>query len=548
MTAAAAAAPGKLVILIDLSSLFWTAWHASGDQEVSAAQRITLENVRRCIGQNTDALVGICCDSGKSFRKELLPTYKANRPEKDHAVLGELDRLKVRLKADGYLLWEASGFEADDVIATNTEAAVALGHDVLICSADKDLLQLCGVGVRALRTHNWTEGGVAEVQAKFGVTPAMLGDWLALVGDKSDNVPGAPGIGPKRATDLLTRFGSLDTLYAELESDAAKVGTKFTTDALAASYEAVMLARRLVALRHDAPIDFRDIYQERRPVPLASGHITNMEDDDMAGDAIPISRGPGRAQEAPAPIDAGKTLEASKAAPAKSDATPAPTAAPAPEPEPTPATKGVAQPPDVVAEMDAAAPTRALTVMQAPQSFELALEPTSLGIAFKLGAKLYDSKLYLRFPTAEAITAVIMRGREMGLPALTALDSFHVIEGKPAPHAHLIVALAKQHPDCEYFRLVHSDAKYAEYETKHRDDPEPTSHRYTIQDAVDAGLCLIDVIPRTAGPKEKDARCNWDKRRSEMLRKTAAVQLVRIVYPDRAMGLYSSEELGGEGA
>ncbi|HEY6875578.1 MAG TPA: 5'-3' exonuclease H3TH domain-containing protein [Candidatus Dormibacteraeota bacterium] len=512
MTAAVATEPQPLVILIDLSSLFWTAWHASGAQEVSAAQRITLENVKRCIGQNDDALVAICCDSGRSFRKDLLPTYKAQRPEKDHASLGELDRVKERLRADGYLLWEAPGFEADDVIATNVEAARALGHDVLICSADKDLLQLVGPGVRALRTHTWTEVGEKEVTERFGVPPAKLGDWLALVGDKSDNVPGAPGIGDKRATALLVKFNNLDALFYTLEADRASVGTKFITDSLDANYDAVMLARKLVALRDDAPIDFRDIYKERRPQPLASNPEVNMETDDMDDESIPISKGPG----APA----------------------------APVAEPAKETAG--KPIDVVAEMDAPAPTKALTVMPTqPQSFELALEPTSLGVAFKLGAKLYDSRLYVRFGTPEAITAVIMRGREMGLPALTALDSFHVIEGKPAPHAHLITALAERHPDCEYFMLVSSDNKAAEYETKHRRHPRAIRHKYTVQDAIDAGLCTAEIAPRPP-MGQKDSRSNWDKRRAEMLRKTCAVQLVRIAYPDRAMGLYSIEELGGD--
>jgi hypothetical protein len=178
--------------------------------------------------------------------------------------------------------------------------------------------------------------------------------------------------------------------------------------------------------------------------------------------------------------------------------------------------------------------------------FELALEPISLGVAFKLGQQLYASRLYTRFLTPEAITAVIIRGREMGIPALTALDVFHVIEGKPAPHAHLIIAQAERHPDCEYFMLLHTDNERATYETKNRKHPKPIQHTYTIQDAIDAGLCRAEIEPRTAGPKEKDARGQWDKRRAEMLRKTAGVQLVRIAYPSAAMGLYSVEELGGE--
>src|SRR6185369_339304 len=91
-----------------------------------------------------------------------------------------------------------------------------------------------------------------------------------------------------------------------------------------------------------------------------------------------------------------------------------------------------------------------------------------------------------------------IRGREMGYPALTSLDMFHVIEGKPSLTANAIQALAESIPDCVYLRPVHSDAKYAEWETRHRKHPEPVRHKYTIEDAVAAGLCGLEIVPRTA--------------------------------------------------
>jgi hypothetical protein len=133
----------------------------------------------------------------------------------------------------------------------------------------------------------------------------------------------------------------------------------------------------------------------------------------------------------------------------------------------------------------------------------------------------------------------------MGMGALTALDSFHVIEGKPAPLAHLIVARAKAHPDCEYFRFVGGDDTYAEYQTKNRNNPSPTTLKFTIEQARISGLAPRD--PRKDRPSQgKDDRGNWEKRPSEMLRKTCAVQLARIEYPDAALGLYSAEEMGLE--
>lgn len=518
MSTAAVATEGqqaeKDVLLIDLSSLFWAAWHSSGEDEISQARRRTLEGVQRCIGDTTDKLVAICCDSGRSFRKDLLPEYKANRPEKDHSTLNELNQVIAKLRDDGFRLWQAPGFEADDVIATACRRAVKLGHHVIIASADKDLLQLVGPKVTTMRTHNWTTMALADVQDRFGIGPELVGDWLALVGDASDNIKGAPGVGAKTATALLTKHGSLDKMFATLARDPASVGTPGVVRSLQQNVDVVKLARKLVELRDDAPIDFAEIYE-----PLPKATATNLEATDMDE---PDS----------------EYVEPAKPA-ANGTATPAPAAA-APVAPPPPATQ-----PSAANEMVASQPAVTGQIM-APGAYELALEPTSLGVAFKLGQALYASRLYARFPTAEAITAVIVRGREMGLGALTSLDVFHIIEGKPAPHAHFIISLGERHPDCEYFQLLHTDNEYAEYETKNRRHKSPIKHRYTIQDAVDAGLCGKEIAPRTAGPDEKDRRGNWDKRRAEMLRKTCGVQLVRIVYSSAALGLYAVEELGGE--
>lgn len=505
------------VLLVDLSSLFWAAWHSSGEDEISQARRRTIEGVQRCIGDLNPAttLVAICCDSGRSFRKDLHPEYKANRPEKDHSTLNELNQVIEKLRADGYRLWQSKGFEADDVIATACREAVKRGHHVIIASADKDLLQLVSPTVTALRTHNWTTMDLAAVRDRFGIEPALIGDWLALVGDASDNIKGAPGVGAKTATTLLAKHGSLDAMFAKLKTEPTSVGTPAVVRSLQANVDVVELARKLVELRADAPIDFDEIYT---PIPRATQSVAEATDMDEPD---------------PEYVDAPKPNANGTAAPQPAAAAPA-DAPLAPPP---------AAPPSAAQEMVASSP--ALTVMP-PGTYELALEPTSLGVAFKLGQALYASRLYSRFPTAEAITAVIVRGREMGLGALTSLDVFHIIEGKPAPHAHFIISLGERHPDCEYVQLLHSDNEYAEYETKNRKHKAPIKHRYHIDDAVDAGLCGKAILPRTAGPDEKDRRGNWDKRRAEMLRKTCAVQLIRIAYPSAALGLYSIEELGGE--
>lgn len=217
------------------------------------------------------------------------------------------------------------------------------------------------------------------------------------------------------------------------------------------------------------------------------------------------------------------------------------------------------QPTDPTAPTSApdSAPAPAVVVEQPTQSTAIAtvptagatvawqhgLEPTSLAVASKLANALANSRLYARFPNADAILAVIIRGRELGLGAMTALDVFHVVEGRPVPHAHLIVARAESHPDCEYIRMVSSTDEAATYETKHRSHAAPTTLTYTLAQAQQAGRAPAKLRTRAEVQGDRDTRGQWEKMPAEMLRKTCAVQLVRIVYPSAALGLYAVEEL-----
>lgn len=500
----AAAAPEKLreVLLIDLSGLFWSAYHATSSGPVSEATSITLAQVRRCIGDG-DKLVAVCCDSGRSFRKELYPAYKANRPERDAAAYGELDKVKARLRRDGLLLWEADGFEADDIIATASAAAWGIGHPVLIASADKDLLQLVGDGVKALRTHSadWKVADAPDVVAKFGVRPAQLGDWLALVGDPGDNIPGAHGVGAKTATALLTKYETLANLYAALDRNE-KVATPFVTESLKNHRAVVAQGRALIALRADAPITFEDIYAERKPQPLAKVERENMDDDGPN-----LSPGPGPA----APPEPAQQKTTDAIPPIQT-----PTDAPVPDMD--------AKPTNGNGHVE--------TALAIYQPFERGLEPQTIGKAMVLAQSLYDSRLYERFKSAEAIHAVIIRGREMGLGALTALDVFHVIQGRPVPWAWFMIARAMEDPDCEYLYEVESSATSATWETKNRRNPKPQRLTYTFQEAQAAKLVVRDSA--------------WEKNPSDMVTKTAGLKLARRVYPRAVIGLTAIEELGAD--
>ncbi len=489
------------VLLIDLGSIFWPAWFSSVKEELSAAHDRSVNQVRRMREGYPDSLVAVCCDSPASFRKELEPTYKANRPPRDSAAFEQLRLVKETLAKDGLLLWEAEGFEADDVLATACRAAVAAGHEVVVASADKDLTQLVEYGV------TWASPKTGElltrdgVRAKFGVWPEQMRDYLAICGDTSDNVRGVQGVGPKGAAKLLEEYATLEQVMAAVVAPRSKpVATLSIDEKLKAALEWMPVTVKLVSLRYDVPIVWEQIYELREVQPITKGEAMGIEDAEYENEET----------EAPA-------AEAATPEPAE----PATDSAPA-APPPRPAQTQIVQ-------------SRPVAAALAPPSWDLALEPTTLGLAYKLAVDLFNSRLYSRFPSAEAVFAVIIRGREMGLGALTSLDLFHIVEGKPAPHAHFIIARAKASHECDYLEFVGGDSTYAEWEGQSKRGAllkrEPVKLRYTIDQAKRANMI------KSGG--------NWEKRPDEMLRKTAGVQLARLIAPGATMGLYSQEELGG---
>lgn len=498
MTAAAVPQTAREVLLIDLSAIFRAVYHVNADQPLSVAFQGTLDGVRRCMN-NRNALVAICCDGKGNWRKELAPSYKAHREAQPESMYDILDRVKARLKADGLLLWECPGFEADDLLATATDAAVMAGHEVTICSHDKDVLQLLKPEyVRMLKTSTWETVDYEAMVAKFGVTPGQFTDWLALTGDASDGVAGVPGVGPKTASELLKAHNSIEGIYDAMAKGTIELKGK-KLEALQQNIPQLELARKLVALRYDAPIDFSSIYETREPARLTE------EDPDMDAEDAEFS------DPAISPPPPKANGSAPKPVPVITEVKPD-----APPPQP---------------EESTALATQAISVVQVP--YEQQLEPNSIGTAYKLAKGLFESRLYARFPNAEAIWAVIIRGRELGLGALTALDSMHLIEGKPYPSAHLLIALAKKHPDCAWFQYVSGDAKQATWSTQNKRNPKPTTVTYTIEMAQAAGL-----LEKANGP--------WNKHRESMLAKMCGVRLCRLEYPDSILGLLSSDEMGVE--
>jgi 5'-3' exonuclease len=266
------------VLLIDFSNFWWREYHANGDAPQMARQRVR-ESIDRAAGALSGALTFVCLDEGRSFRKELDPAYKAQRPEQDAVVLAEMHRTEGALRLAGYKVIGAEGFESDDVMATLATRASASGYEVVIATADKDLMQLLSLpGVRMLRTHGdpWKFFEAKDVVEKFGVEPEALGDLLALAGDTSDGIKGAAGVGPKTAATLLKAHGDLAGIYRKIDAlfigqkpDGTKFVETMTPAARAIATPAVVnalwrdraqveLARKLVTLRTDAPVTLDD--------------------------------------------------------------------------------------------------------------------------------------------------------------------------------------------------------------------------------------------------------------------------------------------------
>src|SRR5262245_1197763 len=190
---------------------------------------------------------------GENFRKQIYGNYKATRPPMPPELAEQLGMVRRVIDAFGLAQLEVAGFEADDIIAALTKVAIGAGLDVVICSSDKDLTQLCTDDgrVAVLDTMKNRRIGPAEVREKFGVGPDRVGDVLALMGDSIDNVPGVAGIGPKTASELINKFGSLDALLAAAAAGGVpgKRGV-----AINEARDAVRVSRELVRLRDDAPL------------------------------------------------------------------------------------------------------------------------------------------------------------------------------------------------------------------------------------------------------------------------------------------------------
>ena len=255
--------PENPLILIDGSSYLYRAYHAApnftnSDGEPTGAIYGVVNMLRSMLRQfSTDRFAVIFDAKGKTFRDDIYPEYKANRPPMPEDLRGQIEPLHAVIKAMGLPLIAISGVEADDVIGTLATQASKLGIPVLISTGDKDMAQLVDQHITLINTMTDVVMDAAGVKEKFGVGPEFIIDYLALMGDKADNIPGVPGVGEKTATALLQGLGGLDTLYANLDDIAALGfrGSKTMAKKLIDNKEAAYMSYKLATIKLDVELE-----------------------------------------------------------------------------------------------------------------------------------------------------------------------------------------------------------------------------------------------------------------------------------------------------
>lgn len=256
---AMATIPDNSLILIDGSSYLYRAFHAypesmnNGKIQTNAIYGV-INMLRSMMRQFSSDRIAVVFDAkGKTFRDEMYPEYKANRPSMPDALRDQIEPLHQIIRAMGLPLICEPGVEADDVIGTLADSASKAGMPVLISTGDKDMAQLVNEHVILINTMTNTVMDIDGVVEKFGLPPELIIDYLALMGDKVDNIPGVPGVGSKTALALLQGLGSLETIYQNLDkiADLGFRGSKTMAKKLEDHKDDAMMSYQLATIKLD---------------------------------------------------------------------------------------------------------------------------------------------------------------------------------------------------------------------------------------------------------------------------------------------------------
>ncbi len=268
------------LLLVDGSSYLFRAFHAlpsltTSRGEPTGAILGVVQMLRKLMAEQSAERWAVVFDTpGRTFRDDLDPAYKANRPATPHELIAQIEPLHAMIRAMGLPILLIEGVEADDVIATLAVQARAQGVHTVIVTSDKDLTQLVDDHITLLDTAKNVTVDRAAVIAKFGVPPERMVDYLTLVGDTSDNIPGVPGVGPKTAARWIVDYGSLDAIIEQAAAIKGKVG-----ESLRASLHQLPLTRQLITLRCDVtlPVGLADLRRAPQNDAILKEWLTRLE-------------------------------------------------------------------------------------------------------------------------------------------------------------------------------------------------------------------------------------------------------------------------------
>ncbi len=260
-----AADPTSPLVLVDGSSYLFRAYHApphltNSRGEATGAIYGVVNMLKSLLKRYRPEQMAVVFDAkGPTFRNDLYAEYKAHRPPMPEDLRSQIEPLHRIIEAMGLPLLCVPGVEADDVIGTLARAASAAGRETVISTGDKDMAQLVDQYVTLINTMTDTVLDSAGVEAKFGVPPRLIIDYLALVGDKSDNIPGLPGVGEKTAMAMLQGIGGVDDLFAKADQLATLNfrGAKSMADKLMAHRQQVELSYQLATIKTDVELPYQ---------------------------------------------------------------------------------------------------------------------------------------------------------------------------------------------------------------------------------------------------------------------------------------------------
>lgn len=529
----------KHIVLVDAAHIFRTFWHASEHKPLGSAFRDTVDKIHGiAANQKYDAII-CCIDAPPYLRAKSFPNYKANRPETAPEMHEQYRDVQDKLKESGYHIWKSQGHEADDIIASATKVAVQMNIAVDIYTGDKDLLQLVSDEdrVQVISTRTGDAINEAAVLEKLKVRPSRVGDYLALMGDKSDGIPGCPGVAEVRAAALTNTYDSWAVLMSDCK-EGRVIGLKSDSKLVHNLRENVGVmqnARALVTLVDDIPLtQWSELYEEKT--------MDEAPDEEMMNDSYTAPGFDDHPDDIEEPVDdtfnettAAEVMGLTKKQGIVSQAMTQVKAVEMAEEQKHYA--GIDVPKDmVVSKAEVAKQPRAAIAPAQPAAASIELRP---GVSvdanqFKLieamANRFNKSGLYRRkFDSVDALFTVMLLGVELGLSPQLALQNMHMVEGRPTMAAHLMISLAVRHPDCEYMVMTEETPTSCTYETKSRSYPKTRTFTYTLADARQDGV-------RWAKEGSKNQR--------SMLRKTAGSHAARNWYPQAIAGMYSTEEFG----